>query len=145
MHGNGARGGQAVAMFADAGFSCDPGHQPRLSATNRFPTKHAPCCKLGMPPGRPLYGPIETIGRMHDEGWSARTWCTLHCSREIDIDLAALIEKVGRDYSLINRRCRCRTPGCPGWMRFFYLHGVYRRMWTDACADRWDEADRRSK
>lgn len=42
-------------------------------------------------------------------------------------DLVALAEKVGRDFTLKNRRCRCRlTAGCDGWNKFDYLLGVYR-------------------
>lgn len=53
-------------------------------------------------------------------------------------EIAALAEKVGADYNLANRRCRCRlTPGCQGWNRFFFCSGVYRPLFTPEQADRW--------
>lgn len=43
----------------------------------------------------------------------------------------ALAEKVGPEFSLIDRRCRCRlTPGCDGWNRFDFKAGVFRPMST---------------
>lgn len=53
-------------------------------------------------------------------------------------ELIALAAKVGRSYSLHNRRCRCHlTKGCEGWNRFFYLHGVYRPLWDEKTWMRW--------
>lgn len=60
------------------------------------------------------------------------------CNAYRDVDIPALLAKVGPNYSLINRRCRCKlTPGCNGWNRFRYLHGVMRRLWDDNASDRW--------
>lgn len=60
------------------------------------------------------------------------------CKGRQQIDLPALLAKVGPDYSLINRRCRCRiTPGCTGWNTFRYLWGVYRGLYDDATSERW--------
>lgn len=57
--------------------------------------------------------------------------CTL-CGAHDFIDLEALREKVGGEYSLWNRRCRCRlTPGCEGWNRFRYVKGMAWPMWDD--------------
>ncbi|WP_395326955.1 hypothetical protein WBP06_09565 [Novosphingobium sp. BL-8H] len=53
-------------------------------------------------------------------------------------EIRALADKVGEEYSLLNRRCRCRlTPGCTGWNRFFYHSGVYRPLFTPEQALRW--------
>jgi len=57
----------------------------------------------------------RTLGQMIDHGHTAYAWCST-CRTYRDINLAALIAKVGRDYSLWNRRSHCRTEGCNGWM-----------------------------
>lgn len=86
---------------------------------------------------------VQTLGAMLDQGEGrvlVRASCT-YCKGSRDIDIAALAAKVGRDYSLVNRRCRCRIlPGCPGWNRFYYAMG--RNTWTrhlfdEATATRW--------
>lgn len=58
-------------------------------------------------------------------------------------EIEALATKVGPDFNLLNRRCRCRlTPGCQGWNRFEFCSGVYRPMWDEATALRWSNEDR---
>lgn len=53
-------------------------------------------------------------------------------------EIAALAAKVGLDYNLVNRRCRCRlNPECWGWNRFFFRSGTYRPLWDDATSERW--------
>lgn len=60
------------------------------------------------------------------------------CHRYRDVDLVKLREIKGGSYSLINRRTRCKLkPDCPGWVRFFYLHGVMRGLWDDETNLRW--------
>lgn len=79
-----------------------------------------------------------TLGGALDAGCTFQVACD-RCGRYAEIDVAALIEKVGRDYSLIDRRCRCRfSKRCRGWNRFYYRSGVYRPLWTDAALRRWD-------
>lgn len=77
----------------------------------------------------------KTLGAMIDGETQVRVRCS-GCA-EVKLftmaDLEALAAKVGRDYSLVDRRCRCRlTPGCRGWNRLYYLHGVFRPL-----VDRW--------
>lgn len=89
--------------------------------------------------GRPSEFPpwARTLGAMIDRGVEVRVICEGSCSY-IDLDLAGLAARVGRDYSLIGRRCRCRiTPGCGSWNRFHYLLGVYRPLWTSDDVLRW--------
>lgn len=77
---------------------------------------------------------LENLGAMIDGDANIQTTCTKcrRTKRFTKDDLIALAEKVGRDYSLINRRCRCRLkPGCDGWNRFHYLLGVYRPLWDE--------------
>lgn len=60
------------------------------------------------------------------------------CGQYRDVDLVALREIKGGSYSLINRRTRCKlTPGCQGWVKFHYLHGVFRPLWDEAAEARW--------
>lgn len=78
-----------------------------------------------------------SVGALRDEGVQVRVVCN-GCGAWADVDLAALADRVGATYSLIDRRCRCRlTPGCAGWNRFYYHHGVLRPLWTEARARRW--------
>ncbi|KKC27429.1 hypothetical protein [Sphingomonas sp. SRS2] len=64
------------------------------------------------------------------------------CKEARDVDLAAIVETKGADFSLINRRARCRlTAGCKGWNRFRYQSGVMRPLWTDRQADGWIELE----
>lgn len=80
-----------------------------------------------------------TLGSMIDD----YALVSVHCdrcrghrvlSREA---LIALAEKVGRAYSLWNRRCKCRlTSGCPGWNKFNYQgHGCMRIMMEERRLD----------
>ncbi len=79
----------------------------------------------------------STLAQMVARGQPVRVLCT-GCAGCHDVDLAALAARMGGDYSLINRRCRCRlTEGCGGWNRFYVLHGVYRPLWDDVAARRW--------
>lgn len=83
---------------------------------------------------------LENLGAMIDGDAHIQASCTA-CGQYVRFaraDLEALAAKVGRDFSLRNRRCRCRlTPGCRGWNRFFYLAGVYRPLWDEEIAVRW--------
>lgn len=61
------------------------------------------------------------------------------CREHRDLDIPALIEKVGRDYTLLNKRTRCRiTPGCRGWNVFFYSTGTWtHNMFTEKQSLKW--------
>ncbi|TDN82996.1 hypothetical protein EV664_105194 [Stakelama pacifica] len=67
------------------------------------------------------------------------------CEATRPIDVAALARRVGEDYSLLHRRCRCRlTPGCNGWNVFDYSTGCWwYHLYDDADDIRWDAIDRR--
>lgn len=61
-------------------------------------------------------------------------------------EITALAEKVGREFNLLNRRCRCRlTPGCTGWNRFFFRSGVYRPLFTPEQSGRWGNEARAAR
>jgi hypothetical protein len=77
---------------------------------------------------------LQSLGAMIDGGARIQAVCTVcrRFKRFTKDELMALAERVGRDYRLINRRCRCRLkPGCDGWNRFYYLSGVYRPLWEE--------------
>lgn len=64
------------------------------------------------------------------------------CEKSRPVDFEKLRAIKGGDYSLINKRTRCKfTEGCKGWVRFHYLHGVFRPLWDDDTSDRWIKAD----
>jgi len=78
-----------------------------------------------------------TVHEMAQCGHRVTTSCQT-CRAYREIDLVELATRVGPQYSLVNRRCRCRlTKGCQGWNRFFVLLGVVRPLWDDATAMRW--------
>ena len=79
-----------------------------------------------------------TIGDLVRTGVEAMVSCTV-CQVGHKIDLSTLLAAKGPDYSLINRRCRCRlTDGCPGWNRFYHRRsGVFLPLWDDETAARW--------
>lgn len=61
------------------------------------------------------------------------------------VDIAALAEKVGKEYMLWDRRSPCKQPGCDGWVRFFSARGgVFLPLWSDKAAGRWMIKDRLS-
>lgn len=79
----------------------------------------------------------ETLGAMADSGASIRVLCTKGCGFR-DLDIPALVDKLGRDYSLIDRRCLCRiTAGCKGWNRFYNRQATFRPLWTPERSTRW--------
>src|SRR3546814_11428576 len=79
-----------------------------------------------------------TLGDMLRTGVRANVACTV-CKCERAINLQNLIDKVGPDYSLYNRRCRCRLlPGCEGWN--YFLHdrsGVFLPLRSAERHPRW--------
>lgn len=83
---------------------------------------------------------VQSLGAMTDGDARVAVGCpTCKGWRVLDREaLIALAEKVGREYSLINRRCRCRlTPGCGGWNKFHYCNGVFRPLFDEATATSW--------
>ena len=87
---------------------------------------------------------VATLGKIIDGRREIQVWCD-KCQvyrRFTQDEMVALAEKVGRDYSLVDRRCRCRlTPGCDGWNRFDFLQGVYRPMTTPDGNAYWMKRD----
>ena len=73
----------------------------------------------------------QTVGAMVEHGTKVTVSCS-KCRAWQEIDPRKILAAKGPDYSLVNRRCRCRlTPSCPGWNRFHYQHGVMRPLWRD--------------
>lgn len=76
---------------------------------------------------------VSTLAKIIRNEREIQVWCekcrALHVFTQAE--LIALAEKVGPEFSLIDRRCRCRlTPGCDGWNRFDFKCGVFRPMST---------------
>jgi hypothetical protein len=62
---------------------------------------------------------VSNIGDMIRREMTARAMCDT-CAGWRDLDLLDLAESIGADYSLWNRRTRCRlTDGCQGINRFY--------------------------
>lgn len=101
---------------------------------------------MGMGKTAPMIpGWAMTIGAMQAAGARAQVWCSGGCGGSRWLDLPALIAIVGPDYSLLDRRCRCRlTPGCAGWNRFRYSAGENTMAWnlvTEEGLQRWIDRD----
>jgi hypothetical protein len=89
----------------------------------------------------------QTVGSMKatrdakPDHFGVRVSCD-SCRQGRDVDLDAIIARKGPDFSLVNRRSRCRfTPGCRGSNRFFFQHGVMRPLWTQEQVEIWMRAD----
>lgn len=65
---------------------------------------------------------VCTVGAMRAEGVRVR-WSCQSCRQWGDVDLARVEEAKGDDFSLINRRPRCRQPGCAGRVLLLYSPG----------------------
>lgn len=78
---------------------------------------------------------MDLFNRCDDHGGrGVRTMCT-ECGQYRDLDMAGLRAKRGGEFSLWNRRTRCRlTEGCSGWNRFYYIKGIAWAMWDDEAA-----------
>lgn len=90
---------------------------------------------------------VSTLDKIIRNEREIQVWCekcrALHVFTQAE--LIALAEKVGPEFSLIDRRCRCRlTPGCSGWNRFDFKCGVFRPMMTQAGRDAEMVRDQRS-
>ncbi|WP_149521344.1 hypothetical protein, partial [Sphingomonas montanisoli] len=83
---------------------------------------------------------IEARGEK-PETWIVRVGCDT-CKKWRAVDLDALLADRGGNFSLVNRRYRCRLkPDCSGWNQFYYYSGVMRPLWDDATTDRWMKHD----
>jgi len=79
----------------------------------------------------------RTLGKMIDNGFTSFGRC-VKCGKEKAVDLKALAEIKGRDYSLWNRSPRCSlTEGCPGRIRFFVGPGWPTADFDEATEWRW--------
>jgi hypothetical protein len=82
---------------------------------------------------------------MIEQGFESYARCTT-CGGDKTVDLPALMAKVGPDYSLWNRRCRCRlTEGCTGWVRFMVGPGWLTKDYDDRTEARWVDAEWQEK
>jgi hypothetical protein len=80
------------------------------------------------------------LARLIKLGAVVRVFCS-RCRANRDIDLEALAAKVGSDYSLWNRRCRCRMMRhCKGWNRFRSMPGAV-KLYDAETQARWDAED----
>lgn len=87
---------------------------------------------------------VKTVQASIDEQIEIRAWCDAGCRKDIVVvDLERIKAAKGPDYSLINKRTRCKTPGCKGWVKFHYPSGVYRPLFDFETAVKWMVKDRR--
>lgn len=67
---------------------------------------------------RPAY---ETVERMAKAGWKLRTRCE-QCRLELNLSWRVVILTLGPNYSLWNRKARCRKVMCSGKVVFLAQH-----------------------
>jgi hypothetical protein len=80
---------------------------------------------------------VKTLDVMIEAKAVIKVQCDI-CRIDREVDLHRLRARVGGDYSLLNRRCRCRlTDGCKGWNTFHYCRGVYRVLAEPEVRKRW--------
>lgn len=83
----------------------------------------------------------RTLAEMIDHGFESYARCTT-CGVSRRIDLHALMAKVGPDYSLWNRRCRCKlTDACHGWVSFKVGPGWHTPDFDNRTEARWIDAE----
>lgn len=83
---------------------------------------------------------VQSVDAMIGEALEIRAFCDRKCMPYPGyavVNLERIRDAKGGDYSLINRRTRCKTPSCGGWIKFHYLHGVYRPLFDEETALRW--------
>lgn len=87
----------------------------------------------------------RTLATMIEHGFTSHARCPT-CEQTQDVDLLALMAKMGPDYSLWNRRSRCRfTPGCAGWISFKVGPGWRTPDFDEATEERWMAAEYREQ
>ena len=60
----------------------------------------------------------DTISRMIELSARIRWRCDIDQAHPGAVDLKRIAKAKGGDYSIVNRRPRCRIPGCPGVVIF---------------------------
>ena len=66
---------------------------------------------------------VRTVSAMREAGVRVR-WSCHACGQWGDVDLAKVEQARGPAFSLINRRPRCRQPGCSGHVLLLYSPGA---------------------
>jgi hypothetical protein len=82
----------------------------------------------------------RTIAAMIEHGFSSYAYCPA-CRLYREVDLNKLMATKGPAYSLWNRRCRCKKPGCTGWVRFKVGPGWHTPDYDDNTEARWIDAE----
>lgn len=74
----------------------------------------------------------ETVGLLIEHGVRVRVTCTVCRTNWREVDLEKVARVKGRDFSLWNKRTRCRlTPGCEGLNEFMHDSRGYFVMMRD--------------
>ena len=79
----------------------------------------------------------ETVGQMHQRRWDVITKCR-RCGLQLHANLRMVIKVNGPDFSLWNRRTRCRKVGCGGMVEFMGKPpgcGMYRALVVEGGAE----------
>jgi hypothetical protein len=62
-------------------------------------------------------GHCETVSQMIKQGWDVISRCD-HCGLMMQVNLRVVAVVRGGDFSLWNKKTRCRRIGCQGWTSF---------------------------
>lgn len=88
---------------------------------------------------------VSTLEKILRNEREIMVWCEQCKARHefTQAELAALGERVGLQFSFIDRRCRCRlTEGCDGWNKFCFKQAFYFPMSTEEGRQRQMRRDR---
>lgn len=88
--------------------------------------------------------PRAPLSELINHSWRLSVYCAGEgsCGKDRQLrsgDLSRIAAAKGMDYTLYNRRTRCRlTAGCPGWNYFLFDHVTYKMaMFDPEQAARW--------
>lgn len=76
--------------------------------------------------GQPRRPPrhASTVGWMKRENTLVRAFCRKCDYKNMDVDIGAIVDVVGENFSLIDFHPPCKVPGCDGRILFMYQgHG----------------------
>lgn len=88
----------------------------------------------------------ETVRQMIERSATIHWRCDVGTGHYGKVDLHRIARAKGGDYSIVNKRPRCRIPGCPGQVIFDDASGAWHRRletFTDRDPEWWAENDRR--
>lgn len=77
---------------------------------------------------KPIYtARCDSVAKMIRLGVECKAMCEV-CKASKMVNIQAVADKRGDDFSLMGKRAPCHVDGCAGAVRFFFMHGFWRPM-----------------